>query len=319
MQDLVKDFIPVADEVHRLQTGKSADARFFQGFSEEGHYGGRTKPTNTRQGIYAVSASGAFLASVNTTRAEAVVRMLERAIDRFDSIDSKDRVVPEETRKSLATVPRLEDRFPADGLVLRVLSRDLPGALTQRSWHADARNYDWAWFRKAEARAFVPKSFERGQRRRVAGALVSRLVRCHLLDNVRGQTSAFRAKEVQKAELEAIVESKVGARVTLQLRGETRAQRDQGAWPRGFVSTLTGQAVWDLEAERFVRFQLLATGKRWGHTRYNSRQPRRRGRGGDAADRVSEATAEPIGVLLELLPPKATLRVAPAQIWNYGW
>ena len=60
MQELVAKFVPVADEVSRLQRDAEPDCRFFQGFSEKGHYGGRTKPSNTRQGIYAVTATGTW-------------------------------------------------------------------------------------------------------------------------------------------------------------------------------------------------------------------------------------------------------------------
>lgn len=307
--------------MHRLQSGKAAEARFFQGFCEEGHYGGRTRPTNTRQGIYAVSASGDFLASVNTTRAEPVLRMLEQAIARYDELSAGRRVVSEEMKAALERSPRLEDRFPEDGLVLRVASKDLDGTRADRSWHKTARNFDWAWFRKAEVRGFLPAPLERGSRSRVDENLVSRIVRCHLLDNVRGQTSAFRKSEVRRAELDVVVESRTETAVTLRFEGATRAQRDDEPWPRGFVTKLSGRAMWDPKGERFTKFELLATGKRWGHTRFNSRQPRRRGRSeGEASPSgATESSAEPIAVFLELVPRAATRRVAPAHIWQYGW
>ena len=43
--ELMSGFIPVADEVHRLQTGEDRECRLFQKIAEQGHYAGRTQPT----------------------------------------------------------------------------------------------------------------------------------------------------------------------------------------------------------------------------------------------------------------------------------
>lgn len=314
MQKLAKRFVPVADEVFRLQRGKTADARFFQSFCEEGHYGGRTRPSDTRQGIYAVSASGRFLASVNTRRAKDMVQMLERALKRFAKLKGAERELDDARKKDIAAVRRIEDRFPEDGLVLRVRSRDLRGTEAPSWWHKTASNIDWAWFQKAEAQDFVPEELEVGARRAVPERLVSRLVRCHLVDNVRGQTSAYKKRDVQKAELAAKVTAVDGPRVTLALEGATRAQQDKGRWPRGFVSELRGRAVWNTSSQRFETFELLATGKRWGRTRFNSRPEVEQKK-----DPASEDYADPVGVLFELLPASRTERVAPAHYWDYGW
>ena len=40
-----------------LHRRKGAECDFFRGICEQGHYGGRTKPTNTRQGIYCATPS----------------------------------------------------------------------------------------------------------------------------------------------------------------------------------------------------------------------------------------------------------------------
>ena len=70
VKELMASFVAVADEVGRLQRGTDAESKLFQGFCEQGHYGGRTQPTNTRQGIYAIAPSGRFLASINSTNPE---------------------------------------------------------------------------------------------------------------------------------------------------------------------------------------------------------------------------------------------------------
>ena len=56
-------FVPAADEVWHLQNRKDAECRLFQAIAEQGHYAGRSRPSTTRQGIYACTPSGRFLAS----------------------------------------------------------------------------------------------------------------------------------------------------------------------------------------------------------------------------------------------------------------
>ena len=78
VQTLLGSFVTVADEVGRLQRGDDAECRLFQGFCEQGHYGGRTLPTRTRQGIYAIAPSGRFLASINATQPDRIAAMLRK-------------------------------------------------------------------------------------------------------------------------------------------------------------------------------------------------------------------------------------------------
>lgn len=304
MQKLLTRFIPAADEVFRLQNGKEADCELFRGFCEEGHYGGRTRPSKTRQGIYAVTAKGKFLASVNTRSADRVVRMLESALQRFAELAPEHSKLSDERVQALAGARRIEHRFPKGGTALRVVTRDLPGAKTHERWHAAAWNIDWAWFKPAEMRGFFPRNAESGARHVVPRALVARLARCHFVDNARGQTKAYSKKDLKVAELSAIVEAVDDERVRVRLEGKTRAVRAGGQGP-GMLLTLRGEATWSRRDDRLAKFELLALGDRWGRTRFNAR-----GR---------TAGTEPIGFFVELLPPARTRIVAPAHYWDYRW
>lgn len=299
--------MPVADEVFRLQSKKAPDCLLFQRFCEEGHYGGRTVPTNTRQGIYAVTSGGKFLASCNTRRAREVQRMLERALTKWKQLqESPDAELSDADAKSLSRVHRYEDRYPEDGLVLQVVSRDLPGALELGWWHKTAWNLDYAWFKKHEAEALVPEKPEIGARREVPKRLAERLVRFHLVDNVRGQTPAFEAADVKTARMSTKLASIDGDLWKLEIEGTTATNHEGGPWARGVETKLVGRATWNAKRKSFVAFELLARGKRWGRTRYNSR-------GGDVTKK------EPIGFALVLAPRDAGCRVAPAAIWRYRW
>jgi hypothetical protein len=145
------------------------------------------------------------------------------------------------------------------------------------------------------------------------------LARLHFVDNVRGQTIGYRDDEVKTAELSSRVTSRDDhGRITLRLDGKV-ALVAEGAWSindrhdahnpqaqtRGFNGRLLGTAVWDPAAERFVAFDLVAAGTRWGATQHNVR-------------RDDQAPA-PLGFVLSLAGDTPAERVAPAAFWSYGW
>ncbi len=320
MQALAARFVPAADEVGLLQRGRGPEGELFVKFAEKGHYGGRTEPTNTRQGIYCAAPSGEFLASINHNDPRQVEGMLRRALEAWDALPRAKRLPP----AALAEAPegrfRYETLFPADGLALHVFVRDLPrdGDDVAKDWRASAWNQDTAWFRREEARAFLPEVPTRGAVHEVPPALVRRLARCHLLDFVRGQTPALPEGAVEEAALTTEVLSVEGDVAALRLAGRTRTVH-RGRWAvagfrdmdrpseqeRGFDATLLGTARFDLAAGRFTAFELVAAGPRWGATQYN-------GRTGDAGP-------APMGVVLVLDARNPPVPVAPAQIGSYGW
>ena len=312
VQALAARFVPVADEVGRLQRDEAADCRFFRSFCELGHYGGRTKPSSTRQGIYAVTAGGTFLASVNTRDPAAMTRMLEQALARFDELPAKARS-GERPALDPAAIRRFEDHYPETGLVLRVVTRDLPRAKVPEGWRGAAWNVDHAWFRRDEVEAFVPAP-EPGAEAALADAVLVRLVRAHFVDNVRGQTPALGAQHVLARRLVARTERVDGDVQVLTLAGHVKVER-RGTWATrghgpvapqtlGYDAALLGDARYDRAAKRFVAFRLLAVGQRHGATEFNQRDDDR----GPA----------PMGIAMELAPAGAA-RVAPSLHHVYGW
>ncbi|MCI0342045.1 MAG: hypothetical protein L0216_13025 [Planctomycetales bacterium] len=323
VKDLVARFVPCADEVYGLQSGTGPECELFRKIAEQGHYAGRTKPSNTRQGTYAAAPSGRLLASVNSNDPARMARMLRDALAAWEKLPREERLLPGEPAANAENRLRWEQRYPADGLVLRVHTRDLPRAEdaaregSAKDWRAAAWNQDFAWFTRDEARRLLPEDPAAGAARAVPESLVRRLARCHLLDDVRGQTSQFDERHVARARLESSVVRHEGNLVGVRLEGETRTS-SEGKWrvhgleersvekqSRGFEARLLGRAVFDLSAGRFVRFELLAVGTRWGGTQYNCRQ--------------DDLAPAPMGVALTLAGDSPAERVAPAFVWAYGW
>lgn len=294
----------------------------FRLLAEQGHYAGRVKPTNTRQGIYACSPRGDFLASVNTRRADDMLKMLDRALVAW-------RALPEEARApSAAAGPDVGDRgsagwrfrqlYPEGGLVLRVHSRDLARAEDDlpADWRAEASNRDYAWFRAEEVRTLVPESLEVGSKGRWPDRIVRRIARLHLGDNVRGQVPAYADGDVARAEVEAEVVAADETGVTVHFSGSFRLEQ-AGRWAvdgyrdrdrpddqrRGTELAFLGRARFDPSSGRLGDVEWVAAGERWGGTQYNGR--------GDDLDRSGIGFA-----FVEASPHE---RTEPAAFWEYGW
>lgn len=302
MQKLAARFVAAADEVYRMQnlrTGTDPECRLFQKFAEKGHY---RRPGATRQGTYCVTPSGLLLGSINSNDPARIADLLEKSLAKWDKIERKERLLADDPAKRRGEIKRPERHYPRGGLVLNVASRDMPRegrtpAPARAKWREKAWNQDFAWFTRSEARQFVPAEAKVGKKHDLPRALIDRLACAHLVDNVRGQTSPFDEGEVEKARLTAEVTAVKGDVVTLRLEGQTRTAREE---PRrhGLEMRLLGQATFDLARGRFLTFELVAVGSRWGSTQLN-------GRRGD----TDEA---PIGILLTLAGDSPCERVAPA-------
>lgn len=294
---LLKGYVCAADEVWRLQNKKDPDCLLFMKAADEGHY--RTRG-NTRQGLYAIAPSGQLLASINTNNVGAVARMLEDGLEAWNKLPRAQRYLrPAPTDK----IARGADRFPTDGLALKVTVRDLPrpGVAPFKDWRGSAWNVDYAWFNKAEMEQLLPKHVARGVKHSWPQPLIARLMRLHLVDAVRGQTDGYSKEQVEKAELSLVVKGVKRGVAELALSGATRMV----AGSRGIEAKLVGSATFDLKRQQFKSFTLVAAGKRWGQTRFNFRN--------------NDTDEAPIGALFALCPDTPQDRVAPAIFWEYGW
>jgi hypothetical protein len=258
-----------------------------------------------------------LLASWNNNNPRVVAGKLREAIEAWEKLQAEG---AESTGDPLdvAELDRADRFYPDDGLVLRVNTRDLPREVPQESRWADAWNQDYAWFTRDEARSIVPEDPEPGRTRDVPRPIVERLARFHLLDNVRGQTTPFPARAVEEARMTSRVTEVDGDVVTLRLEGRTRTS-DEGRWPvrgerdrdrpeaqrRGMDLELLGFARYDLAQGRFLDFEVVAVGSRWGATRYNGRS--------------RDLDPAPFGVVLGLAGDAHAERVAPEHFWGYGW
>lgn len=309
MRKLAARFVAAADASDRLQskTSTDEDALLFRKFG-----GTFTTPSSRNgggigQGQYAVAPSGELLASCATPDPKEVAEMLRQGLAGWEKLPRERRLLPKGPDPRAAERWRKwEKLYPDDGLVLRVVSRDLPHKAneTDNPVHRDAWNQDYAWFRKDEARAFLPPDPKPGARHEVPRGLVERLARFHLLDNVRALNYAFFPREaVGGAGLTTTVVGVGGDLVSLRFEGATRTSVP-GPQERGYEPKLLGRATYDLKDGRFTAFELVAVGTRWGVGNCNQRHDARPG---------------PMGVVLTLAGNSPAERLPPAFISHYGW
>src|SRR5262249_55000897 len=153
----------------------------------------------TRQGIYVCSASGKFLASINSNSPDRVLAMLEQGLKAWEDLRAEERRLS--AKSEIKPRHRWEDSFPKDGLVLSVITRDLPADCDPSKPCAPKWNQDRVWFSKGEARDWLPRDPKTGDRHPLPQELLARLTRLHLVDTVNGQTSPFSSGQVAGSQI----------------------------------------------------------------------------------------------------------------------
>ena len=309
-------FVSVAENCSPLQSQQDAKGEFFRLVAEQGHYAGRTFPTNTRQGYYCFTADGRLLTAANSRDPRAIERMLRTALDRWQALTATGFSAGAPAFDVSEYMPARPDRYPADGLVLRLTARDLPRDVDTRpdDWRKRAWNLDYAWLTKEEAAQLVPPP-EAGATAQWPRSVVRRLGLFHLRDFVRGEPSAWPEEALREAVATSTVTRVEGDLVHLQLAGRIRLEYTM-RWRRpndgsqhesecGYDATLAGEATWDRARQRFASFELAAAGPRWGTNQYNNR-----------GDDLGPA---PMGVAMTLAGSEPKDRTPPHQSGHRGY
>lgn len=229
----------------------------------------------SRQGIYAVTPSGKLLDSRGLWKVgweamedpKEILKVMHSGLEQWGRMSPAERRRDPGLKLPLESVNNWDKLYPADGLVLRMTCRDLPlkaGDWSQVIWNdAVWENLDYAWFRKQEAFQWIPQSIAAGASWEIPPPLVERLVRFHMIDNVRCHMAKFfRKEDVQLARLTGKVVEVQGNNVSLRFEGESRAERLDTKV--GCETRMLGRAVFNTSSRRFTLFELIAVGTRWG-------------------------------------------------------
>ena len=297
-----------------MQRGEDPDAIIFQEMANQGHY--RTTG-GTRQGIYVCSAGGKLMSSINSLNADDVLKTIEAGLDKWDALPVSEKLLS--NGYELNIKHRWENSYPDQGLVLTSVNADLftdPPKQTDRS---DRWNMDHAWFSQAEARGWLPDDPKNGDIYELPEELANRLFCFHLVDNVRGQSLPFAPQEIKESGLEVEVLDRGHSTVRIKITGHSKAVA-KGEWllgendwtpsyplDHGMKTEILGEASYNLDLEKFTEFEMVAIGKCYGKTEFNSRH--------------FSPDSSWVGFLFTLAEDRAADRVAPAfvDIYNADW
>ena len=228
---------------------------------------------------------------------------MQEGLAAWQSLAAEDRRLADES----AILPRhrWEDSLPRDGLIVHVLSRDLPEQCDPSQPNAVKWNQDYLWFSRDEARRWLGAEPRPGDVHALPEELVARLARFYFVDNVKGETPPFSRRGIEGSQITTEVTERDGSVVSLRISGETRGVAGEGWWQtaNGVVTRVQGQATFDLEQGQFTAFEMVALGRRWGQTRFN-------GRGRDPQ-------SSPLGYVLKLVTGNAP-PIAPTHIYAYN-
>ena len=274
--------------------------------AEQGHYGGVSEPTATRQGLYACTSDGELLGSINTRDAAPLLEVLEQSLERWrgrpDSGESPE--IPD----TYPVDPMLGWSYPENGLVLKITVRDLP----RNSGDVDPRhNIDFAWFTEEEALSLVPENAGHGQTFRAPDFFTRRLALNQFIDTARGQSHGWKDEDLKDGEISLTVESVQSDLVRLRMEGRIHLEGEPNFEsnphsgltvdkPRGLKLDLYGRLAYDTIRRKFKAFDAVAAGDRWGCTTYNVR--------------FDDPGPAPIGFAFELASDNPIERTPPASI-----
>ena len=275
------------------------------------------------QGLYVTTTEGEVLGSRNRLfpGGKASVHGVGSDPDRFLWMLRR-ALVNWENRKTQREALEIEDLayrdsrfswagYPDDGLVLHLGVRDLPRKVDTRpsGMKREAHNQDYVWFKREEMLSMVPPDAAVGDVIPLPEGLVRRLVRYHLTDYVRGETSSWSSESIRDASMTLTVTDKTPEWVDLRLSGSAQLL-SEGSWyegacrERGLDESLLGYLRFARSEERFVRFDVVAVGSRWGGTDYNVRQ--------------DDLEPEPIGIAMTIAGQEARDRTAPHACQSRG-
>ena len=131
-----------------------------------------------------------------------------------------------------------------------------------------ATGRDHLWLTREEWRALLPAEWKAGARYPVPPAVTDRLLRFHLVDNVRGEPTFWAPGDIRQADLTLRVEDAQAGRLLLE--GTARMQQGEA---RGYEARVQGRLTYDPVQARLTRFDLLAWGDAWGEGTYTRGAP----------------------------------------------
>ncbi len=258
-----REFVAVADNDWYSRRRQDDVGKFFRSVANQGPRKG--EGGNTRQGHYALTASGKLLVYNNNRSVRHRLDMINAALRKWKALPASERKPGAVKVPAHGTTDRKYQRTPPkDGIILRtftrVLDRTADGykACSPDRGEKKPRGYDAAfdhvWITTKESRELA----EGG----IPEAVALRLIRFHLHDNTRGEPPFWSRKDLRSWKL---TPTKTEPH-RIELTGEVHLATASN--DRGYEAKLRGVIETDPKSKKITRLNLVAVGDHWGEGRY---------------------------------------------------
>lgn len=261
-------FVPYAGDKWYLNRQSDGDGKFFRDMARQREGDDQNGDGTGPQGLYVALPDGTLLAYDHFHPSpERLLALLKQAEIQAKKTPLQSAAVV--TAAATAADPQFVRQPPQGGLVLNVFSRiPLPPPPGQ-AWNPNqATGRDHLWVTRDEWRALLPATWKNGMRYPVPRALAERIVRFHLVDNVRGEPPFWDKNDIRQMELHLRVEDAAAGR--LRLDGTARLASGK---ERGYDARVQGYITYNRAVDRITRFDLLSWGDAWGEGAYTRNAP----------------------------------------------
>lgn len=226
------------------------------------------------QGMYILGPDGSTYGFTNDHEPADILRFMDRALRGYAARPPRPAVVSD------ADVATPWSYTPPPGAtVVRVFSRIRP--LPQKVWGLNRGvGRDFLWIYPEDVQALIDASA--APTFLLPEALVTRLVRFHLVDGVRGTPDLWAPYEVKRAAFTGKTLRQTGTVRTLSfvgdfsMRGGRNSAAPETAGQRveqGHVGRIEGEVDIDLKTQALLRFRAYSDGQAWGEGTFTPYPP----------------------------------------------
>lgn len=243
---LKEDFIPVAIDQCYTRRQQDTEGDFYRKIAGQGP---RNDFNNTTQGLYIADAAGKLIAYNNNRGPERIRKLMEGAVANYTAPQCKP-IVEERVDAKFDPLP------PAGAMVVRIGTKVMDGyEKTDDPWQLI--------FQKSVARDnlwILKNEIDSLENNEVPQALARRIARFHLVDNTRGQPSAWTLSEIRDLEM-TIKDGKLAGTVRLEAEDQSR----------GYDAKLSGEV--SVKNGQLTQFDVVVDGQYWGASRFTLEPP----------------------------------------------
>ncbi len=226
---------------------------------------------NTTQGLYIVSAGGQVLGFNNAHPAHynnydigMIRKFIDQGLKNFRSTSRTHEYVD----RSLVSTSK---SFTSDSTsVVNVFTRISPAPEKCDSLNRGIGR-DHLWILPAEVESIVSPAHDDGAPFALPPSMVARIVRFHLVDNVRGEPDMWIKGQVTNVTFHAKLISGTRTAKTYSFQGGFKLANSSRE--RGFEGSINGVFEVPTGQTQLSRFRALAKGQAWGRSRFTPGEP----------------------------------------------